>query len=152
MSNLGTKTQIIPSVGMMREPIVICDGALEPSDDLTLELVQRREPLAVCSAQVIAAKPIQWVDYRQKETKDEPDHAIIFRAIPNLLLTTRERVFWADRRPGFESDWWFRVESVGDRIHAHRFTMLLCCVEARFNRSGRKFDEPVPMKGQERLY
>lgn len=146
------ESAITPDIGMMREHIVLCDGHVEPSPDQTLEVVQKRSPLSSMKAQVVQVRRGRISDYRQDAVASVYDHYICFRAVPGLLLTVKDYVFWAERRPHFEADVWFKIVEIGELIHRHRFTVLNCQLHTRYFPNDRGLSEVKPLRDQEPLY
>ena len=146
------ESALVPDIGMMREHVVLCDGMIEPSPDDTLEVIQPRYPLRVLKAQVQQARSGRVVDYRQDSNLRVVDHYVVFRAQPGLLMTVNDLVFWAERKPHFECDVWFKVVEVGEMLGHHRFTRLNCQLFMRVFPHDRKLPQPQPVREQEPLY
>jgi hypothetical protein len=154
MSSFGTKSRLPANLGMMREWIAVCDARIKPSPDLTLEVVQTRSPVLVTKAQIVAIQGLKMRDYRADTNGDDPTHGCMFRAVPGVLITTNHKILWAERHTNFQSDQWFRIVSVGERISRQRFTLLTLVFEQRFEHdiNSESFPQPKPFRGQEPPY
>lgn len=149
-----TASMVIPDIGQMREHIVVCDGSIEPSPDLSLSVIQNRDPLLVTKAQVTQVRNSQQRDYRAVHDKKNDDYYITFRSPPEIAILVYDLVLWAERKVNFESDVWFRVNSLREHLGRHRYITLACQLITRYSPiiADRGRDKPTPIRGLGPLY
>lgn len=114
----------MPSIGAMRESVIICTTVERPDDDISTLVT--RPGVFRCHARLRNMRPDQILDYMAVNgTEDRPTIEVCIRYPPDTKIDLGH---WVYLETG-EAKIWLKVRSVEDLGYVHLFLLLNCSID-----------------------
>jgi hypothetical protein len=140
MPRIDLRRRTVPSLGSLRQPVIVCTTVERPDGDVST-IVERPGVFRV-HGRVRAIRGDQVLDWKGVfQTPQVPTHEITIRTPPDVKLDLNHWVYVADRY----AETWYKVRTVEDLGGVHRFTVLMCTIETvRDRRADPVTQAPAP--------
>lgn len=120
MPKIDTSAHKRPSIGQMRDWIVVCTTIEKPVGEV--EVLLTRPGVFDCHARVLPLRGEKILDYQSVlGSENTPSHEITLRTPLDVRIDIRHWIYHQDRFAAA----WYRVMSVEDLGGVNRFTVLL---------------------------
>ena len=124
MAKINLRRRSIPSVGSMRDSVIICTWTERPDEDVST--IVARPGVFRAHARVRTLQPDQILDFMAVfGSQDRPAVEIAIRVPPDVKIDLNH---WVYRETG-PAKIWYKVRSVQDFGDVGRFLLLRCSID-----------------------